>query len=131
MSRTPLAIVKTTTTFSPCKDFLCWSDNGQDAPASDMQWKFSSPHHHHASSSWIRFSVHYNTSDQTHTFNIHNNLAFVLGYLNTDYWLTVDTNQNDNNVEPKLYCPVPVEFARRCGGGAERCNRQCHVRSYF
>jgi hypothetical protein len=86
MSRTPLAIVKTATTFPPCKDFLRWSDNGQDAPASDMQWKFSSPRHHHAP--WIRLSVHYNTSDQTHTFNIHNNLALLLAYLDTDYWLT-------------------------------------------
>lgn len=77
----------TNDTFFPCQDFARWSDNGQDVPASNMRWKFSSHNHHHGSSC-IWFSVDFNTSEPTRTFHIHDNLALVLGYLDTDYWLS-------------------------------------------
>lgn len=92
------SVTTATTFFSPCQDFVRWADDGHDVPASDMQWTFSSHHHDHESPC-IRFSVHANSSEPTHTFHIHNNLALVLAYLDTDYWLspikqTTTWNQN-------------------------------------
>jgi hypothetical protein len=81
-------MVTTATTFTPCEDFVRWSENGQDVPTSDMQWEFSSPRHHHHGSPCVRFSVHHNTSEPSHTFHIHKNLALALGYLDADYWLS-------------------------------------------
>jgi len=71
-----------------CNDSERWSNNGIDVPPSNTRWIFQQYPQLSDGSSNLAFTVTYDTGAPERTFQIHNNLALMLRYLDLDYWIT-------------------------------------------
>jgi len=125
MPRTAATTVTTEPTSPPART-LRWSDDGRDVPASDMEWKFSSPHHHHGSpASVLSSSQHLITITYLHSQQSSTRTRV------PRRWLLVVTNQNDDDVEPNRIARYLCNLREDVVDGAGRCYRKCYVDPTF